>query len=140
MEKTVSSIMQTVTHSVGMDDSLSRVQEILDSNRLSALPVVDAGDAPLGIITRYGLAQSKLRGRQPDSAQAWEVCSYKPVSLPPDAPLEEAAELMLQHHIHHLLVMQNGVMKGIVSSLDFVKLFLSPDIEGNEPGEDMSPP
>lgn len=140
MEKTVSSIMQTATHSVGMDDPLSRVQEILDTYRLSALPVLDAGETPLGIITRYGLAQSELRGKQPDTTQVWEVCSYKPVSLPPDAPLKEAAELMLRYHIHHVLVMQDGVMKGIVSSLDFVKLFLSPDIEEKEPEGDMSPP
>ena len=140
MERTVSSIMQTATHSVGMDDTLSRAQEILDTYRLSALPVLDAGAVPLGIITRYGLAQSELRGKQPDSTHVWEVCSYKPVSLPPDAPLTEAAELMLQHHIHHVLVMQDGVMKGIVSSFDFVKLFLSPDIEEAGPESDMSPP
>lgn len=140
MERTVSSIMQTATHAVGMDDTLSRAQEILDTHRLSALPVLDAGNVPLGIITRYGLAQSELRGKQPDSTQVWEVCSYKPVSLPPDALLKEVAELMLQHHIHHLLVMQDGVMKGIVSSLDFVKLFLSPEIEGDEREGDMSPP
>jgi CBS domain-containing protein len=140
MERTVSSIMQTVTHSVGMDDTLSRAQEILDTHRLSALPVLDAGNAPLGIITRYSLAQSELRGKQPDSTRVWEVCSYKPVSLPPDASLKQAAELMLQRHIHHVLVMHDGVMKGIVSSLDFVKLFLSPDIEEYGPESDMSPP
>lgn len=45
----------------------------------------------------------------------------------------DVADLMLTHKIHHAIVMENGAIngaiKGIVSALDFVKLF----IEQNKP-------
>lgn len=126
MNLTVSSIMQTALHSIAMDDSLTRVREILDLHGLSSLPVLDTDGMPLGIVTRYDLAQHELRGKSLGSTKVWEICSYKPIAVRPSALLSEAAEVMLQHHIHHILVMEGNALRGIVSSLDFLKLFLAP--------------
>ena len=125
MDPTVSSIMQTALHSISMDDSLTRVRSILDLHRLSSLPVLDTDGTPLGIVTRYDLAQHELRGKSLDSTKVWEICSYKPIAVRPSTSLSEAAEVMLQHHIHHVLVMEESSLRGIVSSLDFLRLFLA---------------
>ncbi|WP_083758946.1 CBS domain-containing protein [Shewanella sediminis] len=37
-----------------------------------------------------------------------------------DTSIKEAAELMVAHNIHHLLVVENDAIKGIVSSIDFI--------------------
>lgn len=39
-----------------------------------------------------------------------------------DATVAEV-EMMLTHNTHHVVVVENGSIKGIVSSLDYVKLF-----------------
>jgi CBS domain-containing protein len=39
-----------------------------------------------------------------------------------NASAKSAAEMMLKHHVHHLVVMENGKIVGMISSLDFVKL------------------
>jgi CBS domain-containing protein len=44
------------------------------------------------------------------------------ITIPPDLPLAEAAQLMIERHIHRLPVVEDGKLVGIVSSLDFTRL------------------
>ncbi|OUS00602.1 hypothetical protein A9Q81_10480 [Gammaproteobacteria bacterium 42_54_T18] len=48
-------------------------------------------------------------------------------SVSPDQPAVDAADIMLEHKVHRLLVLDdNAKLMGIVSSTDFVKLHSSP--------------
>src|SRR5690348_16090101 len=50
------------------------------------------------------------------------------VSIAPDATVPAATALMETRGVHHLLVVENGRMAGILSSADFLKLaLLAPD-------------
>lgn len=44
------------------------------------------------------------------------------VTVPPDLPVQKAAQLLLERRIHRLPVVENGKLVGIVSSLDFARL------------------
>lgn len=107
-----------------MDDTVEEVEAMMKSHRISSAPVYDTDGAILGIITATDLVKFHSVGKDPKSVKAWEICTYRPVEVTPDTPLEEVADLMLTHRIHHVVVMENEKMKGIVSALDFVKLFL----------------
>ena len=125
MDKPVSSIMQEIVLPVAMDDTLDKVEALLKSHRISCAPVYGNEDGRiLGIITIGDLSGLHATGRSPGQIKAWEVCSYRPLEASPDTPLGEVAKLMLEHKIHHVVVMQHGSLKGIVSSLDFVRLAL----------------
>ena len=39
-----------------------------------------------------------------------------------DSSAKAAAKMMLRHNVHHIIVMHEGEIKGMISSLDFVKL------------------
>ena len=39
-----------------------------------------------------------------------------------DSTAQAAAKMMIRHNVHHIVVMDKGEIKGMVSSLDFVKL------------------
>jgi CBS domain-containing protein len=39
-----------------------------------------------------------------------------------DSSVQAAAKMMLRHRVHHIVVMDDGRIEGIISSLDFVKL------------------
>jgi CBS domain-containing protein len=56
---------------------------------------------------------------------AWQICAYNPIAVEPDALAVDVARLMLQHQVHHVVVMKDRELVGIVSSLDFVRLFVS---------------
>jgi CBS domain-containing protein len=125
MNKPVSTIMQKIVLPVAMNDTVSEVEAMLKSHRISCAPVYNDEDGKvLGIITVSDLSRLHAAGRDAGQIKAWEICSYHPVEVAPETPIAKVAELMLEHRIHHVIVMQDGSMKGIVSSLDFVKLAL----------------
>lgn len=124
MSKSISSIMHRLVNPASMDDTVAEVEALMKSHRVSSAPVYDSDGAILGIITSTDLVNFHALGRDPMTTKAWEICTYRPIEVTPETPIEAVADLMLTHRVHHVVVMENEAMKGIVSSLDFVKLFL----------------
>jgi CBS domain-containing protein len=125
MDQKITSLMTTLVKSVQADDTVEAVSEELRRDGLSFVPVVERkGDALLGIITAADLLQFQAARRDPAAVHAWEICSYKPVEVPPDASVAEVAKLMVDQRIDHVVVVDNKTVKGVVSSLDFVKQFV----------------
>lgn len=123
MSEPISSIMHSIVIQVSMDDTVETVETLMKSRHVSSAPVYDGDGAILGIVTATDLVKLHAMGKDPKTVKAWEICTYRPVEVTPDTSLAEVAELMLEHKIHHVVVMENEVMQGIVSSLDFVRLF-----------------
>ena len=129
MNDPISSIMRHVISPVSMDDTIATVEAMMKAKRISSAPVYDGDGAILGIITATDLVKLHATGRDPNQIRAWEICTYRPIEVTPDTPIRKVAELMLEQKIHHVIVMENEVVKGLVSSLDFVKLYL----QGKQP-------
>ena len=53
-----------------------------------------------------------------------EVMTNDPLTIGPDAPVEEAAQLLIDRGIGCLLVVEGGRLIGILSESDFVRLAL----------------
>ncbi len=54
-----------------------------------------------------------------------EVMSRSLVSVPPQAPLHAAAELMIEKHVHRVLVVDDKCyLHGLISALDFVRMYI----------------
>jgi CBS domain-containing protein len=51
-----------------------------------------------------------------------EVMSRDVVTVSPGTPVTEAARLMLDHHIHRVLVVDGDDLVGVMSAFDFVRL------------------
>lgn len=125
MDQKITSLMSTLVKSVQADDTVEAVSEELRRDGLSFVPVVERkGDALLGIITAADLLQFQAARRDPAAVHAWEICSYKPVEVTPDASVAEVAKLMVDQQIDHVVVVDNKTVKGVVSSLDFVRQFV----------------
>ncbi len=120
----VSSIMRGIVTPLSMDDSIEAVESVMKASRVSSAPVYDTDGAILGIITANDLIKFQTMGKDPKAVKAWEICTYRPIEVTPDTPATEVAELMLTHQVHHVVVMDNEALMGIVSALDFVRLFL----------------
>ncbi|HJV80489.1 cyclic nucleotide-binding/CBS domain-containing protein [Noviherbaspirillum sp.] len=124
MSKPISSIMHRVVSPASMDDSVEEVEAQMQTHQVSSAPVYDSDGVVLGILTATDLLRFHASGRDAKTVKAWEICTYRPIEVAPDASIAEVAELMLAHKIHHVVVMQGRSMVGIVSSLDIVRLFL----------------
>jgi CBS domain-containing protein len=124
MDKPISAIMTKSVWCAHTADTIERVEELLRRHRLSCVPVVDSQNAVFGIIRASDLLHFHEGHKNPRLVQAWEMCTYKAVEVDPTTPATEVARLMLQHKVHHVVVSRNKLIKGFVSSLDFVEQFL----------------
>lgn len=90
--------------------------------RIGSVVIADNMGRPEGIFTerdvldRVALAESSL------DAPIRSVMTHDPFSLPATASLYEAAHQMARHGFRHILVMDEGVLRGIVSERDLFSL------------------
>ncbi len=121
MSPPISSMMQTQVLSVGMDDTVGKVEEFMREHDLSWVPVDEPRGTVVGTVTAADLLQFHVRRGDPAATAAWQICTYKPIVVAPQASVSDVARLMLRHKAHHVVVMENERIVGVVSSLDFVR-------------------
>ena len=124
MSQTISSLMHREVTQVGPDDTLQTVEAKLVAKGLSWVPVVDASGVVLGVVSSADLLRAHAGGNTVPKVSAWQLCTYKPVTVRPDATLSEVATLMIEANIHHVVVAEGNDIRGVVSSLDFVRTFV----------------
>jgi CBS domain-containing protein len=123
MSQTIASLMHREVFTASPDDTLQSVEAKLAANGLSWVPVVDGGSV-LGVISSSDLLRHHAAGVLSPKVSAWQLCTYKPVTVRPDATLGEVARLMVESNIHHVVVTDGNEIKGVVSALDFVRTFV----------------
>jgi CBS domain-containing protein len=80
---------------------------------MRALPVVD-GERLVGIITDWDLAAALADDGDPTTRQLGDFMSTDLVAAAPDATFAEAAELMADARVHHLLVRDGDRLAGML--------------------------
>ncbi len=128
------------------EDQVSDALRMMLENRVSALPVVDAHDCCVGVISATDLLQlaQNLGGELEALHQAEgmsrvlleeqlertgfsdqvvkEVMTHSVVAVEPDATLVAAAAAMIQHKVHRLAVTNaKGKLLGVVSTMDIIR-------------------
>jgi len=123
MTTPIASFMHRDVHCAGIDDTVAAVERLLTDHRLSWVPVCDDMGPVLGVISTTDLLHFHAQARDALKERAWQLCTYKPITVDVDADLQEVAGLMVKHRIHHVVVTGDGTMQGVVSALDFVERF-----------------
>lgn len=89
--------------------------------------VVNASGQPLGVVTGFDLLALYQGG---DGAQTVGQIMRAPITVPPTASLREAADLMLKHHVHRLVVTNpahpTGMPLGLISTSDIMAEMAGP--------------
>ena len=143
---TVADIMERDPIAVGRDDDVESVIRVLREHELPGVPVVDGSRNLVGIITENDLI---LRDEQADlhlphhldimggviylesmkhfeerikkafASKAEDMMTPNPITVTPDAPVEEAARLIAKHKHNRLPVVDDdGRLVGVVTRLD----------------------
>jgi CBS domain-containing protein len=120
----ISTLMHRSVKVIALDDTITTVETMLNKEGLTWAPVVDEGGQIIGVISASDLIRFHRRERDPINTKAWQASTYRPIVVEPSATIGEVAHLMTDKRIHHVAVVQNGRLCGVVSSLDFVKLML----------------
>lgn len=120
----ISSLMSARTWTIGLDDPVQTVEAFLADKSLSWAPVVGTNGVVLGVISSADILQFHAQKGDAGKVLAWQLCTYKPISVSPDTPIASVAKAMVDNRIHHVVVVDRGTICGVVSSLDFVKTFV----------------
>ncbi|KAA3605133.1 MAG: CBS domain-containing protein [Planctomycetota bacterium] len=93
------------------------VRKTMAENGIHSLPVLENDGSPLGIIT----ASDLLDGLS-DNTPVGAIMTEEVVTVPRYAPVQQAAQVMLEHGIHHVLVVHEKKVEGLLSSFDLLQL------------------
>ncbi|MDQ2642293.1 MAG: CBS domain-containing protein [Myxococcota bacterium] len=130
----VRDLMTSTVVTLGRNDALRSADDIMRLGRIRHLPVVDEEGNLVGIVSQRDLFHSGLiralgygthaHTRALDSLDVKEAMHSEVVTVTPNAPLAEAAKLMLERKIGCVVVVQNLQVVGILTESDFVRLAL----------------
>lgn len=124
MDKPISLIMNKHTTTVDISDTIDKVQQIMKAHKYSCVPVIDPNHSCFGVICYLDILRFHELGRNPKAERAWELCTHRVIEVSPDTSVRETAELMIKNKIHHIVITENELITGIVSSIDFVREYL----------------
>ncbi|MDX9755621.1 MAG: CBS domain-containing protein [bacterium] len=90
------------------DATLGEVGARMVNEDISTLVVVDEGECLIGIITRTDLLRARLEaGLEWRNRPAREFMSQEVISVPATSTLEDVARLLIDRHIHRVVVVRS---------------------------------
>ncbi|WP_030748790.1 CBS domain-containing protein [Streptomyces griseus] len=143
---TVADVMTKKVVAVRPDTSFKEIVAAMERWKVTALPVLEGEGRVVGVVSeadlllkeefhdhRLGMVE-QLRRRdataKAGSDRAADLMTGPAVTVRPEAPLPRAARLMATHRVKRLPVVDaDGVVQGVVSRSDLLKVFLRPDEE-----------
>ncbi|MDP3182822.1 MAG: CBS domain-containing protein [Desulfobaccales bacterium] len=139
-------IMTPEVISIGPQASVTEAARLLDTHRISGLPVVDQEGRLLGVVTQSDLVQQARDLELPPTVNLFdvrffletpahflkrlekmlggtvrEVMTQKPITIAPDTPVSEVAALMARKKVHTLPVVEGEKLVGIVGKIDLIR-------------------
>ncbi|MEV5937220.1 CBS domain-containing protein [Streptomyces sp. NPDC051994] len=143
---TVADVMTTTVVTVTPDAGFKEIVAALGRWRVTAVPVIEGEARVVGVVSEADLlTKEEFQGQQPGmieqmrrldetakagSSLAKDLMTSPAVTIHADATLPQAARLMAGRGVKRLPVVDNsGVLKGIVSRADLLKVFLRSDAD-----------
>ena len=103
---------------VKVESTLADAREAMTTHKIRHLPVMQ-GKRPVGIVSDRDL----LAPREGTCTVA-DVMTRDPISISPESAVDESAQLMRQHRIDALPVVDEGRLVGILTSSDILDAFV----------------
>ncbi|MFJ7587503.1 CBS domain-containing protein [Streptomyces sp. NPDC097617] len=143
---TVSDVMTHTAIAIGREASYKEIVELMHEWKVSAVPVLEGEGRVVGLVSEADLLPKEEFRREepvlPDQLEeaskaaavlAEDLMSSPAVTVHPAATLAEAARIMARKHVKRLPVVNEvGMLEGVVSRSDLLKVFLRPDEELEE--------
>lgn len=112
----VRDLMTTEPLCVLPEESVHVVRERMFERRVQSLPVVSARGKLRGLITSSDLGQ----GERSD-ARVGDVMTNDVLATPAGMDLKSAAALMVDRRLHHLVIIENNEVVGVMSAFDVLR-------------------
>lgn len=116
----VDSKMDSTHYAVKANETVLKALRVMSSATIGSVLVMDEGRI-IGIFTERDYAlKGELEDRTAANTPVRDIMTEEMYTVTTDASIEECMALMMQHHIRHLPVVEDGILMGIVSMRDVV--------------------
>ncbi len=121
-EPTIQKFMTYQPQSIGQDKTVQEAQKVMKESQIRHLPVTGENGKLLGIVSDRDVKMALgLVDANPKLLLVKDICHDHPYQVSPEAPLHEVAEEMATHRYGSALVVQNGKLVGIFTTVDVCK-------------------
>lgn len=108
--------------SVPENTSIREAAKIMCENSISSLIIMDKDGIPVGIITDKDLRKKVVAMARNVEEPVKNIMSFPIIKIDAKDYCFEAVVKMLKYNLHHLLVIKNGQISGIVTNHDIMML------------------
>jgi CBS domain-containing protein len=129
MKTQVKDLLKAPVVTTVMESNTGYVRELMERKDVGAIPVIEMHDDE--IIIRGIVTSSDICGVTDESTPVDMIMSKKVHVIRKNASIQAAAKMMLRHHVHHLVVIEEGRIIGMISSMDFVELLADQELTGS---------
>jgi CBS domain-containing protein len=107
-------VMTTRVITVTENQTKQQAARLLADHRISGLPVVNANNVVVGVVTEYDVISK-------EGPTVGEIMTRGVISVTPDTDLEDVGHILVHERIKRLPVLDAGRLVGIVSRADLVR-------------------
>lgn len=101
--------------------NIYEVSKIMDENGIGSVIIMDGGK-PVGIVTERDIITRCLAKQlDPKKTSSKEIMSYPLVSVESDCFVSDAAKLMISKMVRRLVIIDDGKLKGVITTSDLVR-------------------
>lgn len=116
---TAAEIMTPSPRCIGVNDSLRIAASVMADLDVGALPICGEDSKLKGMLTdRDIVVRGIAMGMDPETTAAGALARGKPVTVAADDDVRVALDLMQEHQVRRLPVIQDRLLVGIVSQAD----------------------
>jgi CBS domain-containing membrane protein len=129
----VRDLMTTRVFTLRPHDDLVAASDLMDSQHVRHLPIVDREGDIVGLVTEREMSRTAFGDGEelPLSAErdllrrrrVRDIMTTEPDTIEPDAELREAAQILLENKVGCLPVVEGTHLVGILTEADFVREF-----------------
>lgn len=120
-QTTVDEIMTTSVAKTNAETPVPDAAAVMLERDIGSLVIVDGNDSPQAVVTRTDFVEMATNEELITGSpvpNVGELMEEDVLTAEPDASVEEAAAIMEENNVHHLPVVENGELAGIVTTTD----------------------
>lgn len=135
----VEDYMTVITLTMNFKNSVLDIAKRMVAENISSIAITDDKDEIVGILTERDIVKIIAKEVPPGGITAGSLMSFPTVKVKENAPIEEAAKIMVRERIRHLLVensSDNNIV-GIITVTDFARYLKQKSKTGELPASEV---
>jgi CBS domain-containing protein len=106
--------------SVGEETSIQETAQVMAKKKISSLIILNKRNLPVGIVTDKDLSEKVVAKARSVSEPVKNIMTISLIRVDASDSCFEAVLKMIKYNIHHMLVIKEGALKGIMTNHDLM--------------------